>query len=440
MNPARGTGHADRLIVLMAAYAICWFVFMRFPSDIVRSPIAGTDLTSYYTAGYLLRTGQSANLYDTAPGDTILGDATSGAWRAAADSLGIVRQHYYIYPPFFAMLAVPLSLVPFQTARLGWLGVDLLLLGLTVWLYLVWRRADRTPPKRLELALIAVTLGLEFLPLIWALAIGQTSLLILALLAAAILCAKQEREVTGGLLLGIATAIKLTPVLLLLYFLVRGRRRLALWGIASAVFCTLLAAVALGPELTQRFFTVVAPSMSGGTAYFLNQSLAGFFDRLVGSGDVTQVALSTEPTARALSVAVSTCLLAFTYYCLRRRPGRPVGLALDLEVSAVMLLTLALSPISWTHHYLIIVIPLYSIVAAGIRYPRPSPILAILTGIAFLLIARKPHHELFTEGISRVALSAALYGALILWGVCLALHARGAQQAERQTKVLAHAA
>ena len=425
MNP-RGPAGADRLILLMAAYAVAWFVFMRMPNDIVRSPIAGTDLSSYYTAGYLVRTGDAASLYDTAPGDTILGDATSGRWRQAGDELGIARQHYYIYPPFFALLAAPLSLLPFPAARLVWLGADLLLLGLFVRLYLVWRRADGTSPSPLELALIAVTLGLEFLPLIWALAIGQTSLLILALLAGAILCVKRRHEAAAGALLGVATAIKLTPALLLAYFLVRGRPRVALWGLATSVFCTLSAALALGPAATLRFFTVAVPAMSGGTAYFLNQSLTGFFDRLVTSGDVTQVALSTSRLTKGLATAGSLCLAAFTYHCLRRRPGRPDGLDLDLEVSAVMLLTLVLSPISWTHHYLVILIPLYTITAAAVRAGRPAPWLAVSVGVAFLLIARKPHHELFAEGYARLCLSAALYGALILWGACLLLHARRA--------------
>ena len=112
---------------------------------------------------------------------------------------------------------------------------------------------------------------------------------------------------------------------------------------------------------------------------------------------------------------------------------------MDLEVSAVMLLTLVLSPISWTHHYLIITIPLYTVVAAAIRHSRPGPWLAAFTGVAFLLIARKPHHDLFAAGYSRLALSAALYGALILWGACLTLHFRGVDGPKREDGVVAHA-
>ncbi|HZC77922.1 MAG TPA: glycosyltransferase 87 family protein, partial [Ktedonobacterales bacterium] len=157
---------------MFAAYAAAWFFLVRLPGDILRSPIAGSDLSSYYTAGYLARTGQAAHLYDVAPGDTILGDATAGPWRVAGDTLRIERQHYYIYPPFFALAAAPLSLLSFEGARTVWMLMDLTLLGLFVWLYLAWRRGDGVPAQPLEIGLIAVTLGLEFLPLIWALTIG----------------------------------------------------------------------------------------------------------------------------------------------------------------------------------------------------------------------------------------------------------------------------
>src|SRR5215470_8495033 len=95
----------DRLALIFVAYAATWFTLVRMPGDILRSPIAGSDLSSYYTAGYLVRTGDGTSLYDVAPGDTILGDATAGPYRRAGDRLGIGRQHYYIYPPFFALLA-----------------------------------------------------------------------------------------------------------------------------------------------------------------------------------------------------------------------------------------------------------------------------------------------------------------------------------------------
>jgi len=429
----------DRLIMMVAAYALAWFLLMRLPFDILHSPIAGSDLSSYYTAGYLVRAGQPDSLYDVAPGDTILGDATAGPYREAGDALGITRQHYYIYPPFFALFAAPLSLLTFPAARLAWLGADLALLAASVLMYLAWRRRDGVPAGTLELGLIVLTLGLEFLPLIWALAIGQTSLLLMCLLAGCIMLAKRRREAPAGLLLGVATAIKLTPALLIVYFAVRGRGRLALWGAGCFVACNLAAVAALGAAVNIHFYTGIVPMMSGGTVYFLNQSLAAFFDRIVSDGDVRQVALSSSGLARILAGACSLALLALTaasFLRSRWHSGRaaPTGLGMDLELSAVILLTLMISPISWSHHYVLALIPLYTIVAAAGRSGRRSLTLAGGAGIAFLLIARKPHFDLFLEGPLRLALSAALIGALILWTVCLVLLRWGPGDDDRESR------
>ncbi len=416
----------ERLILVLAAYAAAYFLLMRLPGDILQSPIGGSDLSSYYTAGWLVRNGQADRLYDVAPGDTILGDATSGPYRVAADRLGIARQHYYIYPPFFAVAAAPLSFLPFGAARLAWLALDLAMGAGWVVLYLAWRRRDGTTAGTLEIGLIAVTLGLEFLPLIWALAIGQTTILLMLLLAGSILLAKRGRDVPAGLLLGAATAIKLTPALLIVYFAWRGRARLAAWGAATFVACSLGAVAALGPAVNVRFYTEIVPMMSGGTVYFLNQSLAALFDRLVSAGDVRQVALASSGAARALAALGSAALLVATAFGFARSrwsgEGRaPDGLGMDLEVSAVLLLTLLISPISWSHHYVLALIPLYSVVAAAGRSGRRSILLAAAFGLAFLLIARKPHFELFMQGPLRLALSASLFGALTLWGGCLVL-------------------
>lgn len=430
----------DRLILLMAVYALGWFILYRMPWDVLRSPIAGSDLSSYYTAGYLVRTGAAAGLYAVHDSDTILGDATGGPYRTAGDALGIGRQHYYIYPPFFALLCAPLSLLPFGTARLAWLAADLTLLAAFVTLYVGWRRHDGVPPGLMESGLIAVTLGLEFLPLIWALAIGQTSLLLLALFGGCLFLARRGREPAAGILLGLAVAIKLTPALLAVYFLWRGRARIALWAFGCFAVCTGAAAVALGPGVSVEFFARIVPGMSGGTSYFLNQSLAGFFARLAGDGDVRQVALAGSVAARALATLCALTLVGVSALRIGRTGGAPPrGLRLDLEVSLVLLLTLAISPISWSHHYVLALVPIWTIVAAGGRSGRGGPAMALAAGAAWLLIARKPHADLFLHGLRTLGNSAALYGALGLWAVCLALIGRERRDPRREAQV-AHAA
>ncbi|HXI02612.1 MAG TPA: glycosyltransferase family 87 protein [Candidatus Saccharimonadales bacterium] len=406
----------NAVFLMMAVFAVCWFASMRLYWDVYESGIRGSDFSSYYTAGLLVREGRAGALYDVAPGDSILGDATGGPWAEAGAAAGVPTQHYYIYPPAFALLFVPLSLVSFTTAMNLWLVLDVVLLGLFGALYAKSRGGDFTAP---EAAFMVVTCFFEFLPLIWAMAIGQTSLLVLALLAGVLLAWRRGSDLTAGTLLGLAVALKLTPALLTIFFFWRGRRRIA-WS--SAMVFALVQAVSiafLGWGVHWQFYARIVPEMSGGTAYFLNQSLGAFFNRLLTTADVTQVELVASPLSKALATAVFVALALLSARALRRET-RDVPLGDEIQFGCVLLLTLLASPISWVHHYLLALPALYAVVGNLGRRGEAKPAKALLAGIAFLLIARKPHPDLFLHGALRILNSGALAGALILWGLSLA--------------------
>lgn len=406
----------NAVFLMMAVFAVCWFASMRLYWDVYESGIRGSDFSSYYTAGLLVREGRSDALYDVAPGDSILGDATGGPWAEAGAAAGVPRQHYYIYPPAFALLFVPLSLVSFPTAMNLWLVLDVVLLGLFGALYARSRGGDFTAP---EAAFMVVTCFFEFLPLIWAMAIGQTSLLVLALLAGVLLAWRRGAELTAGTLLGLAVALKLTPALLTIFFFWRGRRRIA-WSSAAVFALVQAVSIAfLGWGVHWQFYARIVPEMSGGTAYFLNQSLGAFFNRLLTTADITQVALVASPLSKALATAVFVALALLSARALRRET-QDVPLGDEIQFGCVLLLTLLASPISWVHHYLLALPALYAVVGNLGRRGEAKPVRAILAGVAFLLIARKPHPDLFLHGALRILNSGALAGALILWGLSLA--------------------
>lgn len=404
----------DVPFLMMAIYAAVWFATMRLYWDIHESPIRGSDFSSYYTAGRLVLDGQADALYQVAPQDSILGDATDGPWAGAGRSAGVPRQHYYIYPPFFAILFAPLSMLSYAAALEVWLALDLALLALFMFLYSKTRGEDLTFAEKAFMVAAAL---FEFLPLIWAMAIGQTSLIVLALLAGTLLTWKRGRDVAAGVLLGLAVSIKLTPALLSVFFLWRGRPKIAWVSLAVFAGTQIASIAALGWEPHRAFYMDVIPSMSGGTCYFLNQSLGAFFNRLLTPGDVRQVDLVSSVPARVLTILTSLALLGACAAFLTRTP-RGDSLSDEIQFGSVVLLTLILSPISWTHHYLAALLPLFAVVGSiGRRRSGPIVVPALLAGIAWLLIARKPHADLFLQGVLRVFNSAALAGALILLGL-----------------------
>jgi len=409
------------LFLALALYGAAHFLTMRLPYDIAASPIRGSDFSSYYTAGLLVREGRAASLYDVAPGDTILGDATGGPWAESGGASGIPRQHYFIYPPFFALLAVPLSLLSFPAALDLWLLLDVVLL---LAFFEIYRRSRGVEIERIEIAFMIFVALFEFLPLIWAMAVGQTSLLVLVLLGGTLLLWKKGRDPGAGLLLGLATAIKLTPALLIVFFAWRGRRRLASWAAAAFLATQILSIAVLGWRLHRVFYLDIVPGMAGGTCYFLNQSLGALFNRLLTGGDVTTVALSASGGARLLAAASGAALLALSAPILRKpRSGVPLGD--EIAFGVVVLLTLILSPISWTHHYMVALLPILALAGHLGRVTGGTVARAALLGAACLLISRKPHPDLFLTGMSRLFNSAALAGALILLALSLDSLRRG---------------
>jgi hypothetical protein len=409
------------VFLMMALFAVGWFTTMRLFWDIYRSGIRGSDFSSYYTAGLLIRQGRVEDLYAVAEGDSILGDATSGPWAEEGRAAGVPRQHYYIYPPAFALLFVPMTFAGFESALNLWLLLDFVLLALFAALYVRARGEPLTWP---EGAFMALTCLFEFLPVIWAMAIGQTSFIVLVLLTGTLLAWRRGWDGRAGVLLGLAVALKLTPALLSVFFWWRGRRKIAVISGSVFVAAQLLSIALMGWETHRRFFLEIVPSMSGGTAYFLNQSFGALFNRLITDADVRQVVLVNEPLSRLLA-AVAFLVVAAISAPLLRGGRRGVALSDELQFGCVLLLTLFASPISWIHHYLIALPALYAVVGNLGRREGPSPALVVVAGVAFLLIARKPHPDLFMEGFMRLFNSGALAGALVLWALTLLALSRG---------------
>jgi alpha-1,2-mannosyltransferase len=148
-----------------------------------------------------------------------------------------------------------------------------------------------------------------------------------------------------GCLIGVAAALKLTPAFLIVYLLVVRRFRAA--GVAASTFLLVsLAAFAFGPSTSWRYWFhgyFADARRTGDVQYISNQSLNGVLVRLTGG----------PAHARSLwlvsAVATTICLL----WLSRRAHGARPWLGEALAMSGMLLV----SPVSWVHHW-IIVLPL----------------------------------------------------------------------------------
>ena len=254
---------------------------------------------------------------------------------------------YFIYPPIAAILMTPLALGPYPFWQVVWTA------GLIWAQQSVLKRCG--VPRGWPLGLVGIAAVVAIEPLRTTLGYGQVNTLLMALVVADLLpdAPGVRRRIPQGTLIGLAAAIKLTPMLFVVFVLLIGRRRTAVTAMISFAIFTGIGAILLFSE-TVEFFG----GLSGGNTrtasplYTGNQSLLGVFFRLGDSSRVTTLI----GLAIAGIVALLGCLVAAYWW----RAGQPV-----FAVAIVGLCTCLASPLSWTHHYVWILPMAVAVVRVG---------------------------------------------------------------------------
>ncbi|MFB9432373.1 mannosyltransferase [Streptoalloteichus tenebrarius] len=245
----------------------------------------------------------------------------------------------FTYPPFAALVLLPLSALPWLLARVVWYTGLLL----CVW-YLVrtsfrlvagprWE-GERARWQRWAMLTTAVLLWAE--PIRSNFYFGQINLPLAALLMAGMLSA---RSALAGASVGLAAGVKLTPAVSGLYFLVTRRWAAAAWS--AAVFA---GTVGLGwlvsADQSRRFWFELLGDAGrvGPVGSAINQSLRGALSRTLGH-DVGMGA------PWIVAVVVVSGLTAFALWSAARA-GDTLATLVTVQVFGLLV-----SPISWMHHW-----------------------------------------------------------------------------------------
>ncbi|MCW2974433.1 MAG: sugar transporter superfamily protein [Thermoleophilia bacterium] len=203
---------------------------------------------------------------------------------------------------------------------------------------------DSPAPTRRHVARAALLVfGLMLLlePAIETLRLGQVNFFLGWLIAEDVLGRGRPWRGVG---IGIAAAIKLTPASFLVLLAVTRRVRVAIVGVAAFVVAGAIGFIAL-PQESRAFWsgTGFDADRTGGVEYISNQSINGMVWRLLGPGGST-----------AWWVVLSALCAAVGIWAARRawqRGARNIAFGLTGLVSCLV------SPVSWTHHW-VLVLPL----------------------------------------------------------------------------------
>ncbi|HEY7834410.1 MAG TPA: glycosyltransferase family 87 protein [Ktedonobacterales bacterium] len=232
---------------------------------LLKVPLTGSDFSVYLAAAQALRFDAHANIYSE---PTIV---------AAVSAHGgcTVWGLPYLYQPLLALLLEPLAAMPCADAWYVWQALNLVLWAACA--FALARRASRVSPW---LALFVAALALSFLPLIQGLAIGEIHVIILSICLAGAALERHDRPYLAGVLLGVGAVIKYFPALLILYYLLRGRWRVAV-GATTAVGVLLLAEwLIVGPRtllmsVTGIHYAATVESQGGVSGSLALAALAG---------------------------------------------------------------------------------------------------------------------------------------------------------------------
>jgi alpha-1,2-mannosyltransferase len=255
----------------------------------------------------------------------------------------------FLYPPFSALLFVPMAMVPAGVAKVVMLLVNAVACAVFFAVIVLatqgnWDRLRNlrsfTAPmsRRTGIARVALAAVVLFsAPVVGTFEYGQINLILAAAVALDLLLPSVRWP--RGVLVGIATAVKLTPAVFIGYFLVTRQ-----WRALAVSVATTAAAIALSwlvmPANTTEYFTstMFRTNELVGAAYATNQSIFGVVIRVPAFDSVRGILW--------IAATILVMALAIAAIEVNRRSGDTVA-----AVLSAAFISLLCSPLSWGHHW-----------------------------------------------------------------------------------------
>jgi alpha-1,2-mannosyltransferase len=283
---------------------------------------------------------------------------------------------FFTYTPFaallFALVGLNLGIWTLQPVC-----AVMNIVALAALIFLSIRTVDPTlaRAKVVRLALLLLLPALALNPVFNTVGLGQINLVLCLLITWDLATDRKigSRTLPLGLAIGLAAAIKLTPLIFVPYLLMTRRARGALYAVITFIACEAIAFL-ITPRASWTYWTkdVFDSKRAGALLYTSDQNLSSVLERF-HHGPVSAFVL-----VPAL-VVIGVGGLALAAWAHRRS-----SIMLGLLVCATT--GLLISPITWVHH-MVWVVPVIIWLAAGTDRPSRGPLLA---GFAVVLFVAAP--------------------------------------------------
>ena len=308
----------------------------------------------------------------------------------------------FTYPPFAVLLAVPLAMISWTAAQWVWVAVIYLAMTITV-RYSFAELLGRFRPWAPILTGVLLGVCAYPMPLRDQLRFGQVDILLVALCVAD--CATARTRWPRGLLVGLATAIKLVPGVFIIYFLITGRRKEAMTATLAATAATTATFVLLPADSSDYWFHALFDSERlGSNTSTTNQSIRGMLLRLY----------MPDTLASVLWLACAAVIAYVGFRAARRVAlnGHEIG-----GIAITGLIAVLVSPVAWIHHLAWLIVVLGAFVGDG----RERRYVLVAAGVWLFYVLHIPWwgitmlaHHLGPRALGRVVQDAFGLGAILL--------------------------
>ena len=328
----------------------------------------------------------------------------------------------FTYPPVAGLLFLPVATLPMHVVWGVMAAAGALALGVTVRVCL--RSLTGQEPGLGTVSALAVA-PFALQPVWSTTALGQVNLLLMALVIVDVLALRGARH--SGVLIGLAAAVKLTPLIFIPHLFLTGRRADGVRAAGAFLGLQGLGWLVL-PFDSLAFWTSAITAGNGDRTHeAANQSLNGMLQRLAGQ----------IPDALPLGVALTAACLAAAAVLARHlhQLGQPLPALLVTAFCGLLV-----SPLSWTHHW-VWAVPLCLLlgrrVVAGARAARFLLAVAVLAFCVDFrwLVPHGGYRELTWNAAQTLAGNAYLLAAVVIGVTGMGLLATRALPGSRRVVV-----
>lgn len=287
------------------------------------------------------------------------GSGDFGIWLSAARnwvengmlyvSASVANNPFAVYkrPPFYIMLFTPFvhydDLVVLQYFRV--VNIALFVITMGIWLrmmrahYLWW--------------LAVIVLLTNYQPLYDTVAYGQTDVILLFCFTVVLWALQVRRDIWAGVVIAVLTMLKIYPVLLLVFFVIK-RRWWALVGfVVGMIACNAMSIAVMGWDIHVQYLFSVLPSVGGTTSWVENQTIAGFVTRFFDAPFV-MLRFPLKPIEQLATVLSGLLSALVCVAALRDLPTEKSGFA--VQYAMFVLLMVVAIPVAWMHYSTLLIL------------------------------------------------------------------------------------